>query len=126
VLDQATVQAEEESLRVDVAALPDEQRKQFYAIVKKNLKDPDTFAVLNYLFVTGLHHFYLGYWLRGTINVIAFIGGISLIASGLWTIGLGVIVGVSVLEVYALFRSQLIVQDYNNQVMRNNLQKMKN
>jgi len=36
--------------------------------------------------------------------------------------GLGVIVGVSALEVYALFRSQLIVQDYNNQVMRVTLQ----
>ena len=118
VLDQAAVQAEEESLRLAIRDLPDEQRKRFYAIAKKKLKDPDTFAVLNYLFITGLHHFYLGHWLRGMTNLVIFIAGISLISSGLWTIGLGVIVGVSALEVYALFRSQLIVQDYNNQVMR--------
>jgi len=118
MLDKAEVQAEEESLRLAIRDLPDEQRKRFYAIAKKKLKDPDTFAVLNYLFITGLHHFYLGHWLRGIINLVVFIGGISLIVAGLWTMGLGVIVGVSALEVYALFRSQLIVQDYNNQVMR--------
>ncbi len=118
MLDKAEVQAEEEALRLAIRDLPDEQRKRFYAIAKKKLKDPDTFAVLNYLFITGLHHFYLGHWLRGIINLVAFMGGISLIISGLWIIGLGVIVGVSALEVYALFRSQLIVQDYNNQVMR--------
>ncbi len=124
MLDKAEVQAEEESLRLVIRDLPDEQRKRFYSIAKKKLKDPDTFAVLNYLFVTGLHHFYLGHWLRGVINLAAFIGGVSLIRADLWTIGLGVIVGVSALEFYALFRSQLIVQDYNNQVMRVTLQNL--
>jgi len=122
VLDQATVQAEEESLRVDVAALPDEQRKQFYAIAKKKLKDPDTFAVLNYLFITGLHHFYLGHWLRGILNLMVFIAGISFIVVGAWQLGLAIIAVMSLFEVYALFRSQVIVQDYNNNVMRNTFQ----
>jgi len=80
MLDKTEVQAEEESLRLAIRDLPDEQRKRFYAIAKKKLKDPDTFAVLNYLFVTGLHHFYLGHWLRGIINLVVFIGGVSLIA----------------------------------------------
>lgn len=118
MLDQKEVQAEEESLRLAIRDLPDDKRKQFYATAKKKLKDPDTFAVLNYLFITGLHHFYLGHWLRGIINLVVFIGGTALIIAGLWIMGLGLIVGISVLEVYALFRSQLIVQDHNNQVMR--------
>jgi len=124
VLDQAAVQAEEESLCLVIRDLPDEQRKRFYAIAKKKLKDPDTFAVLNYLFVTGLHHFYLGHWLRGTLNLVIFIAGISFIVAGLWQLGLGIIVVMSLFEIYALFRSQVIVQDYNNQVIDVTLQRL--
>jgi len=124
MLDAQAVQAEEEALRLEIAALPAEKRKQFYATAKQQLKDPDTFAVLNYLFVTGLHHFYLGHWLRGAFNLFVFIIGISFIAAGLWPFGLGIIVLISLFEVYALFRSQVIVQDYNNHVMRNTLQNL--
>jgi len=122
MLNQKVVQDEEEALRLLIRDLPDEQRKEFYRLAKQKLKDPDTFAVLNYLFVTGLHHFYLGHWLRGIINLIGFIIGITLIVMGLWQLGLGVIVLLSLTEIYALFRSQVIVQNYNNQVMRVTLQ----
>jgi len=124
ILDKAVVAAEEESLRLAIRDLPDDKRKQFYTIAKGQLKDPDTFAVLNYLFVTGLHHFYLGHWLRGLLNLIGFIAGVTLIMVGLWPWGLTIIAAISLLEVYALFRSQLIVQDYNNQVMRVTLQSL--
>jgi len=124
MLNKQQVQQEEEALRLIIRDLPDDKRKQFYAIAKKKLKDPDTFAVLNYIFVTGLHHFYLGHWLRGMFNLVVFIVGITLIVMGLWQLGLGIIAAISLLEVYALFRSQLIVQDYNNHVMRVTLEKL--
>ncbi|MDQ6956583.1 MAG: hypothetical protein Q9M21_05235 [Mariprofundaceae bacterium] len=124
MLNKQQVQQEEEALRLIIRDLPDDKRKQFYATAKKKLKDPDTFAVLNYIFVTGLHHFYLGHWLRGILNLVVFIVGITLIVMGLWQLGLGIIAATSLLEVYALFRSQLIVQDYNNQVMRVTLERL--
>jgi len=124
MLNKQQVQQEEEALRLIIRDLPDDKRKQFYATAKKKLKDPDTFAVLNYIFITGLHHFYLGHWLRGILNLVVFIAAITLIVMGLWQLGLGMIIATSLLEVYALFRSQLIVQDYNNQVMRVTLERL--
>ena len=122
MLNQKVVQDEEEALRLLIRDLPDEQRKEFYRLAKQKLKDPDTFAVLNYIFITGLHHFYLGHWLRGIINLIGFIIAITLLVMGLWKLGLALMILLSLTEIYALFRSQLIVQDYNNQVMRVTLQ----
>jgi len=124
MLNQELVQGEEETLRLFIRDLPDEQRKRFYCIAKNKLKDPDTFAVLNYLFITGLHHFYLGHCLRGGINLIGFIIAITLIVMNLWQLGLGIIIALALTEIYALFRSQVIVQDYNNQVMRVTLQNL--
>lgn len=48
-----------ERLRKCVGALPDDKRLAFYKKVEQRLKDPDTYAALNYLFIAGLHHFYL-------------------------------------------------------------------
>lgn len=42
---------------------------------------------------------------------------------GLWPLGLGLIVLISVLELWALVRSQVIVQDYNNRVLRGALER---
>ncbi|MDX8397464.1 MAG: hypothetical protein R8K49_03995 [Mariprofundaceae bacterium] len=118
VLDKHVVAAEEEALRAQVSELADEKRQKFYAALKVKLKDPDTFAVLNYLFVTGLHHFYLGHYVRGMVNFMGFVFAVALMVIGLWQWGLMVLVAFSITEVYALFRSQVIVQDYNNQLMR--------
>jgi len=124
VLHQAEVAAQEEAMRLKVRDLPDEDRKRFYGIAKKRLKDPDTFAVLNYLFITGLHHFYLGHWLRGIINFVGFIGAVLLMVDGQWSWGLGLLVVLSLTELYALFRSQVIVQDYNNKVMEDTFDRL--
>ncbi|MDQ6955336.1 MAG: hypothetical protein Q9M20_07815 [Mariprofundaceae bacterium] len=124
MLKKEDVAYQEEALRLIVRDLPDETRKAFYQSVKKKLKDPDTFAVLNYLFITGLHHFYLGHWLRGIFNLVGFVLAVALAIGGLWPFGLALFVLLSVTEIYALFRSQLIVQDYNNKVMEMTLQKL--
>jgi len=116
MLKQNEVDAREEEIRLVVRELSDEQRKTFYERAEKELKDPDTFAVLNYLFIAGLHHFYLGRWLRGLINLAVFGGGIYLMVLEQWKNGLIVIGIITLLELYALFRSQIIVKHYNNRI----------
>lgn len=76
MLDRDSVEAEEEQLREAAAALPDEQRRGFYREVKRELKDPDTYAVLNWFFLVGLHHFYLRRWGRGLLDIGLVIAGI--------------------------------------------------
>lgn len=116
--DADQIQREEEIIRELVRQLPDAQRKRFFEETEKALKDPDTYAVLNYLFIAGLHHFYLEKWQQGTINVVVFVAGIGLMLSGLFKFGLALIIGISLFELPQLFRSQLIVEDYNNRLMR--------
>ncbi|EGU30524.1 hypothetical protein VII00023_10959 [Vibrio ichthyoenteri ATCC 700023] len=50
----------EEKLRQEVNALSAEQKKEFFKIQSDSLKDPDTYATLNWLFLGGFHHCYLG------------------------------------------------------------------
>ncbi len=116
LLKQSEVDLREEELRIQVRDLPDEKRRAFYERAEHELKDPDTFAVLNYLFIAGLHHFYLGRWIRGLINLAVFSGGIYLMYLDQWKNGFIVIGIITVLELYALFRSQIIVKHYNNSV----------
>jgi len=126
MLKQSEVDAREEALRLLIRELPDEQRKAFYERAEKELKDPDSFAVLNYLFIAGLHHFYLGRWLRGLINLVAFSAGIYLIYLDQWSNGLIIIGIITALEFYALFRSQIIVKHYNNRTSADILDAVKN
>ncbi|MGP9799575.1 TM2 domain-containing protein [Rheinheimera sp. NSM] len=118
MLEQQQVDAEEERLRVLAAALPDQQRQQFYQQLKRELRDPDTYAALNWCFLAGLHHFYLGQWRRGLFNLLVFIAGLVLLFSPWPWLGVVLIVLISVVELWALFRSQIIIQHRNNQIMR--------
>lgn len=113
-LNQSEVDAGEEELRLAVRQLPDGTRKKYFEQAERRLKDPDTYAVLNYLFIAGLHHFYLGRWLRGLINIAVFGVGVYLLFLEQWQNGFIVIGIITALELYALFRSQIIVKHYNN------------
>lgn len=126
MLKQSQVDAREEELRLQVRELSDERRRVFYERAEKELKDPDTFAVLNYLFIAGLHHFYLGRWFRGLINLAVFSAGIYLMVLDQWKNGLIVIGIITVLELYALFRSQIIVKHYNNRISAEILDSIEN
>ncbi len=110
------VEAREESLRLEIRSLSNAQRRELYRRLEPELKDPDTYAALNYLFVAGLHHFYLGRWLRGLVNLVVFATGLVLVMVGYVWSGVALIVGVSLLELYALFRAQVIARDFNNRV----------
>lgn len=118
MLNQQQVDAEEERLRQRAAALPDEVRQAFYQQLSRELRDPDTYATLNWCFLAGLHHFYLGQWARGAVNLAVFIVGVILLFSAASWLGLVLIVAISVVELWALFRAQIIIQDWNNQIMQ--------
>ena len=124
MLDQATVERDEAELSAAVSALSDPQRAEFYTRVKPRLRDPDTYAALNWFFITGIHHFYLGRWIRGGIDLLGFLLGVVLILMGEWALGLLLILAISVIELWELFRSQIIIQHWNNQIYREELNKM--
>ncbi|MER2492024.1 TM2 domain-containing protein [Catenovulum sediminis] len=116
-MDEQALRNEEEELRSQIARLSPEQKKKYYALENQRVKDPDTYAVLNYFFVTGLHHFYLGKNLHGAIDL-------AILAIGILTIeyyGWVLIILISLYEIPQLFRSQRILHQYNNQVMRDTL-----
>lgn len=117
VKNKETIQEDEERIRRWVRELPDGKRWQFFQQTEQALKDPDTYAALNYLFIAGLHHFYLGKWLRGAINLSVFTVGAILLFTNFTSIGLLLLIGITVIELKDLFYSQLVVQDYNNGVM---------
>jgi TM2 domain-containing membrane protein YozV len=125
LLNQQQVDSEEETIREQINLLSDNGKKSFYASVKQKVKDPDTYAVLNWFFIVGLHHFYLGKWLSGILDLAAFSIGIFLIFLNYYETGIAILLIISILELWALFRSQLIVQHWNNQLYRTELQKFK-
>ena len=125
MLNREQVEHQQEQLREQVALLPHQQRKRFYQRWQKKVKDPDSYAVLNYLLLAGLHHFYLGKWLRGAVNLLISLIAILLITLGIWFIGVGLLAAITLIELPALFRSELVVLDHNNQQMQRLLEQVK-
>jgi TM2 domain-containing membrane protein YozV len=117
MLSKDELEEQEENIRVRVMELSDARRATYFKLLEKKLKDPDTYATLNFIFIAGLHHFYLGRWRRGLLNILVFWVGIALLFTGFFAVGIIVIVAITMLEFYELFRSQLIVKDYNNRLM---------
>jgi len=120
---------DENKLREQVTLLSKDQQQQYYALTLKQIKDPDTYAALNWAFIAGAHHFYLGKWLRGLFDLALMCLGVVLLwlgASGSISVGLGLaaIVGVFIIELPQLFNSQNIIHHYNNQVMIKCLEKV--
>lgn len=106
------LEAKEDALRQQVNALPESQRKQYYAELAKQLKDPDTYAALNWLFLGGIHHFYLRkYALFATEFLLLMISLLLIIAGYHFLFWL--IVAIALFELPQLFYSQRIVRIYN-------------
>jgi TM2 domain-containing membrane protein YozV len=117
MLSEAEVNEEEERIRQRVRQLPDDKRFVFFRKTEKQLKDPDTYATLNYLFIAGLHHFYLGNWVRGLFNLAVFLTGMVMLFTPLFIPGILLIITISAVELFALFKAQVIVQAHNNAIM---------
>ena len=98
----------EEHLREQIRQLSDEQRKHYYRLERQQLKDPDTYAVLNYFFIAGLHHFYLGRTNRGLINIALMVVGLLLLPL-FAPLGVILLITVFIVELPQLFKSQRIV-----------------
>lgn len=113
-MDIEALQAEEDQLRKQISQLSPEQKKHYYQLEKQQVKDPDTYAVLNWFVVAGLHHFYLGNYKRGAINVLLVLIGLALLHVWGWVL----IILVFLAELPQLFFSQKIVYQHNNQVMK--------
>jgi TM2 domain-containing membrane protein YozV len=110
---------EEDQLREQIASLSLEQKKQYYAQELQQIKDPDTYAALNWFFVAGLHHFYLGKWQRGLVNILFMVIGLILYFSSVFTvIGVSLILFIFIIELPQLFNSENIIHRYNNQLMK--------
>ena len=122
------LEAEENRLRDVVLELGDAQRKEYYRRSKKNLKDPDTYATLNWFLILGLHHLYLGKWVHAGINMTAFALGVILLFGGGYATAVGIIllVAFSVMELWELFRSQIIVRRYNIEITKRILDNLGN
>ena len=121
------LEREEDELRSQVTRLPAEQRRHYYEIEYEGIRDPDTYAALNYLIVGGLHHFYLGKSAFGLINLtLTVIGTYYIIVDffdhDTWPLGFFIIGFVVLIELPQLFRSQTIVYKYNIRVMKNSLE----
>lgn len=121
-MDDLAFREQEETLRSKVAQLSPELRKQYYQLEEQLVKDPDTYAVLNYFFAAGLHHFYLGKVARGVVNLVLMLIGLALIPYHGWVL----IIFVCVVELPQLFNSQKIVRQYNIDVMREILDELNN
>lgn len=115
-LKEQAVYSRAERLREQVDELDTDKQRRYYETYERSLKDPDTYAVLNWLACAGLHHFYLGKWVRGGVNLGVMLAGLSAFAF-LGLAGLlpgGLLIGAVILvELPALFRSQVIVEEYN-------------
>jgi TM2 domain-containing membrane protein YozV len=125
-MTQEMLRQEEEALREQIYQLPAEQKKkQFYALEVAQVKDPDTYAALNWAFVAGLHHFYLGRWLRGLFNIVLMISGVILYFATQWPlIGGGLVLFVFIIELPQLFNSEKIVHIHNNLLIKSLLKQV--
>ncbi|MCW8831822.1 MAG: TM2 domain-containing protein [Colwellia sp.] len=126
-MNNEDLQQEENQLREQVASLSVAQKRQYYAQELQHIKDPDTYAALNWAFVAGLHHFYLGKWQRGLLNLfLMFIGVMLYFSSAFSLLGLALVLAVFIIELPQLLNSQNIIYHYNNQLMRRLLQQFNN
>lgn len=124
MLNAAVVEEQQDQIRRQIREMSDEQRRTFYTLSEKKIKDPDTYATLNYIFIAGLHHFYLGKWSLGLMNIAIFWGGVAALFLKYIELGIALIVGIAIFELFELFKSQAIVQNYNNLVNQEILNKI--
>lgn len=118
-MSTVSLREEEEQLRAQIAQLSREQKKYYYALEVAQVKDPDTYAALNWAFIVGLHHFYLGKWQQGLFNIMMMIIGSLLYFSHLLpVVGITLIVLVFIIELPQLFMSEKIIHQYNNALMK--------
>jgi len=110
---------EEQHLFAQISQLTIAQKRHYYALEVELLKDPNTYTRLNWIFIAGLHHFYLGKWQRGSFNLLLMLLGIALFFSKSFVLlGAAFIVLTIIIELPQLFNSKKIIHTHNNQLMK--------
>jgi hypothetical protein len=111
------LEAQEEELKQQVNGLTQRQKKRYFAEQTRQLKDPDTYAVLNWAFLGGFHHLYLRKYrlfiVECTLLVIAIIG--LVMSQPYFAL---ILVGLVLFELPQLFLAQKIARQYNYHVSR--------
>ena len=110
------IEQKEELLADKVRILDGEQKRKYYEQQVKRIKDPDTYASLNYCLILGLHHLYLGklntFLVETGILIIAILLAISEICV-FGIIGMLAILTIVGYQLIQLFFSQRIVRYFN-------------
>ncbi|CAM3173431.1 hypothetical protein [Vibrio rarus] len=106
------LEQKEEQLRKQVKLLPESQKKEFYRSQSQQLKDPDTYATLNWFFLGGIHHCYLGKYALFILELVLLIT--SLIGLALsYSIALIILALLIIYELPQLFFAQKIARQHN-------------
>ncbi|MEF1337580.1 hypothetical protein REH81_12425 [Vibrio rotiferianus] len=109
------LEKQEELLRSQVNSLPEHQKKEFYERQSKSLKDPDTYATLNWFFLGGFHHCYLGKYALFALGLILLI--VSIVGFVLGHPSAFIILALLIIyELPQLFFSQKIARQHNYQL----------
>ncbi|HDM8062226.1 hypothetical protein [Vibrio harveyi] len=109
------LEKQEELLRSQVNSLPEHQKKEFYERQSKSLKDPDTYATLNWFFLGGFHHCYLGKYALFALELILLI--VSIVGFVLGHPSAFLILALLIIyELPQLFFSQKIARQHNYQL----------
>ncbi|WP_010450691.1 hypothetical protein [Vibrio rotiferianus] len=109
------LEKQEELLRSQVNSLPEHQKKEFYERQSKSLKDPDTYATLNWFFLGGFHHCYLGKYALFALELILLIVSIVGFVFGHPSAFL-ILALLVIYELPQLFFSQKIARQHNYQL----------
>jgi len=105
----------EELLRKRVNILSDKDKKLFYKEQSIKLKDPDTYASLNWFFLGGFHHFYLGRYILFAIEILILL--IAIVSISLeYYVGAYLLGVLALFELPQLFFSQKIARQRNYEI----------
>ena len=105
----------QEAVRQRVRRLSANEQQQFHARCQEALRDPQTYAATNAVFIGGLHHFYLGRWRRGLIDLALLLTAILLFLTGQPLPGTLALAALVVLELPYLFFAPRIVERFNTE-----------
>ena len=109
------LEKQEELLRSQVNSLPEHQKKEFYERQSKSLKDPATYATLNWFILGGFHHSYLGKYALFALELILLI--VSIVGFVLGHPSAFLILALLIIyELPQLFFSQKIARQHNYQL----------
>lgn len=124
-LDSTKLKEEEALLKGKVSELTIAQKRHYYALAFEQVRDHNTYAKLNLIFLFGLHHFYLGKWQRGCINLgLILLSSTLLFSQHLVWLGITFMVLIAAIELPQLFYSQKIIYTYNNQLIKDLLKQV--